>query len=197
VAGALKSGALRLAAVVLAAGCSARFGGDKRLAELHGKPLIDHALDALDGFVFAQKIVVVRSDDSAEDIVGRPGVTSVVNPRAAEGMGTSLACGIAALSDVDGVFIVLADMPDVPPGLYAELAARFAAGDGDIVVPRHDGRDGHPVLFGAACFAELMALEGDRGGRKLIDAGRYRVVRIDIGDAGILRDIDRPSDLKA
>jgi molybdenum cofactor cytidylyltransferase len=189
--------ALKLAAVVLAAGRSGRFGGDKRLADLRGKPLVAHALGALDGFAFAQRIAVVRPDDPIEDIVRRHGVIPVVNPRAAEGMGASLACGIAALGDVDGAFVVLADMPDVPARLYGELAARFALGGADIVVPRHDGRDGHPVLFGAVCFAGLATLEGDRGGRGLIEGGRHRVVRHDTACAGILRDIDRPADLRA
>lgn len=198
--------AARLAAVVLAAGRSRRFGGDKRLAQVRGQPLILHALAALDGFDFAQKIAVIRPDDAAtknplEDLVRRHGATPVVNPRADEGMGTSLACGIAALEAVDGAFIVLADMPDIPPGLYAELAACLATGDADIVIPRyegwprHEGRWGHPVLFGAVCFAELKTLDGNRGARGLIDAGRYRMAFVEVDVSGILRDVDTPQDL--
>lgn len=194
------AGAVRLAAVVLAAGRSMRFGSDKRLADLQGRPLIAHALAALDGFAFAQRIAVVRPDDAVtanptEEIVRSHGVAPVVNPRAAEGMGTSLACGIAALEDVDGAFVVLADMPDIPSGLYGELAARFAMGDADIVVPRHAGRAGHPVLFGAVCFDALKTLTGDRGGRQLIDSGHYGLAYVDTAHTGIDRDIDRPEDL--
>lgn len=192
--------AARLAAVILAAGRSRRFGGDKRLAQVRGQPLIVHALAALDGFDFAQKVAVIRPDDAATenplgDLLRHHGVTPVVNPRADEGMGTSLACGIAALETVDGAFIVLADMPDIPSGLYAELASRLATGDADIVIPGHEGRWGHPVLFGAVCFAELKTLDGDRGARGLIDAGRYRPAFVEVAVSGILRDIDRPQDL--
>jgi len=190
------AGRVKLAAVVLAAGRSERFGADKRLAQRHGRPLIEWALEALAGFDFAQKIAVVRdADDPAGDILRHYDATPVVNARAAEGMGASLACGIAALGEVDGAFIVLADMPDIPPGLYGEMAMGFAKGDADIVVPRHDGQAGHPVLFGAACFTELKALTGDRGGRGLIDPARYRVAWLDSAHIGILRDVDRPKDL--
>ncbi len=189
------AGAVTLAAVVLAAGRAERFGADKRLAQLRGRPLIEWALESLAGFDFAQKICVVRDDDPIGDVARGYDIAPVVNDRAAEGVGTSLACGIAALGEVDGAFIVLADMPDIPPGLYAAMAARFAEGDADIVVPRHAGRAGHPVLFGAACFTALKALTGDRGGRSLIDQGRYRVIWLDSAHTGILRDIDRPEDL--
>ena len=186
---------MRLAAIVLAAGRSERFGADKRLAGLRGRPLIAWALAALDGFDFAQKIAVVRAADPAWDLLRRHGVMPVVNPRADDGMGASLARGIAALGEVDGAFVVLADMPDIPPGLYGEMAACFAPGAADIVVPRHEGRTGHPVLFSSFCFDALKALTGDRGGRSLIESGRYRVARLDVADPGILRDIDRPQDL--
>jgi molybdenum cofactor cytidylyltransferase len=188
-------GAVKLAAVVLAAGRAERFGADKRLARFRDRPLIEWALAALAGFDFAQKICVVRDDDPIGDVARRYDIAPVVNDRAAEGMGTSLACGVAALGEVDGAFIVLADMPDIPPGLHAAMAARFAEGDADIVVPRHAGRAGHPVLFGAACFTALKALTGDRGGRSLIDQGRYRTVFLDVDSGGVLRDIDRPADI--
>jgi len=187
------AGRVKLAAIVLAAGRSARFGADKRLAELRGKPLIAHVFNALDSFDFAQKIAVLRPDDPIEALVRRHGVMPVVNPRAGEGMGTSLACGVAALDAVDGAFIVLADMPDIPGAIFATLAGRLR--DANIVVPRHGGRDGHPVLFGATCFDALKTLDGDRGGRAVIDSGRYRVARLDGVDRGILRDIDRLADL--
>jgi len=185
---------MRLAAIVLAAGRSVRFGADKRLAIVRGRPLITWALTALDGFDFAQKIAVVRPDDPVEPLLAPFDVTAVVNPRADDGMGMSLACGVAALDAVEGVFIALADMPDIPSGVYNDLAARFAAGDADIVVPRHRGQAGHPVLFGAACFSDLKALIGDRGGWPLIASGHYRVAYVDITDGGVLHDIDRATD---
>jgi molybdenum cofactor cytidylyltransferase len=187
---------MKLAAVVLAAGRSTRFGTDKLLADLDGAPLIAHALKALGGFDFARRLAVVRDANGAMlDVLRRHAVDAVGNPRADEGMGTSIAEGIAALKEIDGAFIVLGDMPFIPPALYRRMAVRFAAGAADIVVPRHDGRTGHPVLFGAACFPELLALTGDRGGQRLIASGRFRIDPVDVDEPGILRDIDRPEDL--
>lgn len=181
---------MKISAVVLAAGSARRFGSDKLNAELNGKPVVRHVLDALAGFSFHEVIVVVRPGYE----IAAPDVRRVENPDADEGMGTSLALGIASLEPCDAAFVVLADMPFLPPGIFADLAQYLA--QHDIVVPRHDGRAGHPVLFSSACFAELQTLSGDRGGRSLIESGRYRVVFADVSDDGVLRDIDRPDDLR-
>ncbi|ESQ85783.1 hypothetical protein AEAC466_01000 [Asticcacaulis sp. AC466] len=173
----------RLAAVVLAAGLSRRFGGNKLAADLNGKPVLRHVLDGLRGLDLVQVIVVTRSDEG-------PG--SIVNPRPEDGMGASLALGVGALPAVEGVFIVLGDMPRIDIDLYRVMAG--ALGDADIVVPVHDGQTGHPVLFGAACFDALKGLSGDVGARALLRSGQYRVRQISAGP-GIHNDIDTPADL--
>ncbi|MDV6331617.1 nucleotidyltransferase family protein [Asticcacaulis sp. 201] len=173
----------RLAAVVLAAGLSRRFGGNKLAADLNGKPVLRHVLDGLDTLDFAQVVVVTRTEEG-------PG--TIVNPRPEDGMGASLALGVAALTDVDGVFIVLGDMPRIDVDLYRIMAEALA--DADIVVPVHDGQTGHPVLFRAACFDALKSLSGDVGARAIIRSGQYRVRQVPAGP-GIHDDIDTPVDL--
>jgi len=64
-----------------------------------------------------------------------------------------------------------------------------------VAAPFHQGLRGHPVGFGAACFAELSALSNDDGAKSVVAAHRDLLVRIDVDDAGTLRDVDRPDDL--
>jgi molybdenum cofactor cytidylyltransferase len=68
--------------------------------------------------------------------------------------------------------------------------------DGAVVAaPFYRQLRGHPVGFGAACFAELTALSNDDGAKSVVAAHRDSLVRIDVDDAGTLRDVDRPDDL--
>lgn len=181
---------MKVSAVVLAAGSARRFGSDKLIAQLEGRPIFQHVLNALSGFDFNEVLAVVRPGYA----VDTPSIRVVENPQADDGMGRSLALGIASLKPTDGAFVVLADMPFLPEGVFHQLARHLSGHD--IVVPRHDGQAGHPVLFSSVCFPWLVRLEGDRGGRVLMESGDYRVRFVDNHSDGVLRDIDRPDDLR-
>ena len=185
----------RLAAIILAAGSSRRFGtGDKLLTDLDGRPVIDHVLDTVTRLGLGQVVVVTRRDFAGlTRLQYDDRLTVVVNERADDGMGVSLAAGVAALKDCDGAFVVLADMPFLPSALFLDMAE--CLGGHDIVVPYHEGQPGHPVLFGQVCFDDLLTLDGDRGARGLIDGGRYRVARLETDHAAIHLDIDTVADL--
>jgi len=188
---------VKTAAVILAAGQARRFGGDKLAAELKGRPVIGHVLDAVAQFPFDVVICVMRPDSGLVDHLKDRTIIPVVNLEAEQGMGTSLAAGVGALPpQVDAAFICLGDMPGIPADTFGRMVAEMAASGADIVVPVHDGQQGHPVLFARHCFADLAALTGDTGGRALIRSGRYTVATVE-GSAGILRDIDIPGDLDA
>jgi molybdenum cofactor cytidylyltransferase len=197
----------RCDAVVLAAGAGRRFaeqsGGRKLLAPFEGRPLIAGALDA----VFAapaRRVLLVTDGDAAlagiaRDLAGSLGraddLDVVVAADAAEGMGASLRTAVDALPpDSDGVFVFLGDMPRVPAGLAQALLEALTP-EFDAVAPCLEGRRGHPVLFGKACFAALRGLSGDVGARDVLAAIGERLALVDSSDAGILFDVDRPQDL--
>jgi molybdenum cofactor cytidylyltransferase len=144
-------------------------------------------------------VAVVRADDAPQQqrlraqlaAAGCRFVTWSVTD-GAEGMGTSIACGVAASATAGGWIIALADMPDVQPASIAAVGAAIAGGAAS-AAPYFQGRRGHPVGFGAVCGPYLAALRGDDGARALLE--RYPPVRIDVDDPGVLRDIDTPADL--
>ena len=165
----------RIAAVVLAAGRSTRMGGpNKLLAEIAHRPLVRIAAEeALASR--AKPVIVVTGHERAEvetALAGLP-VQLVHNPDFAEGLGTSLRTGIAAVpADADGAIVCLGDMPQVDAGLIDRLIAAFDPARGAlVVVPTFDGKRGNPVLWSRRFFPDLMAVEGDVGARHLI--GRY------------------------
>lgn len=188
---------MHLTAILLAAGSSRRFGSPKLLAPWRGRPLWEHALAALTTTPeVAEAIVVVAPGFAAPP--APPRCRFVVNPEHEEGMGSSLRCGVrAAAADTDAFLVALADMPSVPAGLIAAMAACYRAGEKPIVVPVCGGRRGHPVLIGAGLRDELLALRGDVGARGVLAAHPGLVATLETGDEGVLFDVDDPGDLGA
>ena len=189
-------------AILLAAGSGARFGGNKLMAPLpaavHGAPAgtpigVASCLHLLASI--PRVVAVVRPGDRALAAALRDvGALVIECDRAHEGMGASLACGVASDDGADGWIVALGDMPAVAPATIAQVASTFRA-RGGVVVPTYDGRDGHPVAFASSFRAGLVALHGDRGARRVIDAAGAAVHRIEVDDPGVLHDVDRREDL--
>ncbi len=119
------------------------------------------------------------------------GCTLVVNQRAAEGQGTSIACGVGASSSADGWVIALADMPTLQPDTIRRVVQALHAGAAT-VAPTYHGRRGHPVGFAAPLLSELLALAGDTGARSVLM--RHPPQLIEVDDPGVLYDVDTPED---
>jgi molybdenum cofactor cytidylyltransferase len=190
----------RFEAIVLAAGLGARFGGGKLLAPFRGRPLIAGALTtALESPAVSVVIAIGEDDAQLEttalnlDDYADVRVVKVVDPT--RGMGASLAAAARAIpADIDGVFVFLGDMPLIGPEVARSLARALKDRNG-IVAPIHDGRRGHPVLFGGAFLPALRALDGDTGAQGLIRQAGDRFIAMPTDDAGVLFDVDRPEDL--
>ncbi len=187
----------RVAAVVLAAGMSRRMGGpNKLLADVDGTPMIARVVDALLASRARPVLVVLghQAEQVRAALAGRD-VRFLVNPAYEEGLGASLRTGIEALDStgVDGALVVLGDMPWVRPEHVDRLIGAFdPRGPLSIVVPVHDRKRGHPVLWSARHFAEMRKLGGDVGARALLEEHADAVCTISIDDPAILRDVDSP-----
>ena len=190
-----------IAGVVLAAGRSSRMGGpNKLLAEIGGKPLVRIVVDAVLASR-ARPVVVVtghQRDKVEAALAGLP-VKFAHNPHFADGLGTSLKAGIAALpAEADGAIVCLGDMPQVDSALIDRLIGAFDPDHGALVVlPTIDGKRGNPVVWSRRFFPDLMAVEGDVGARYLI--GRYTeaVAEVPLTGTAALTDVDTPEALEA
>jgi molybdenum cofactor cytidylyltransferase len=188
-----------IAAVVLAAGRSTRMGGSNKLvAEIGGKPLVRIAAEQALASQAAPVIVVTghQREHVEAALAGLP-VHLVHNPDFAQGLGTSLKAGIAAVpAEADGAIVCLGDMPQVDATLIDRLIAAFDPEKGALaVMPTIDGRRGNPVLWSKRFFPELMAIEGDVGARHLITRYGEAVVEVPVTGTAALVDIDTPEAL--
>ncbi len=190
-----------IAGVILGAGRSSRMGGPNKLvAEIGGRPLVRMVADAVLAS-HARPVIVVTGHQRERveaALAGLP-VKFVHNPHFADGLGTSLKAGIAALpADVDGAIVCLGDMPQVDAPLIDRLIGAFDPNKGAlVVVPTIDGKRGNPVVWSRRFFPDLMAVEGDVGARYLI--GRYSeaVSELPLTGTATLTDVDTPEALEA
>jgi CTP:molybdopterin cytidylyltransferase MocA len=176
---------------VLAAGEGSRFaGGTKQLAELRGRPLIEHALAAVAGL--SPRVVVLGH--AAEEILAAAdlqGAEPVVCDGWREGQAASLRCGIAALGGVDAAVVVLGDQPGITADAVSAIAA--AAGRGDAARATYRGTPGHPVLLGRALLDRAGELRGDVGFRDLL--AQADVHDVEVGGLADPADIDTREEL--
>ena len=180
--------------IVLAAGTASRYGATKQLAVLDGRPLVQHAIDAL-AAASVDEIVVVLGHDAARvhDALALPaGARTVVAERYASGQAASLAAGLGACDAAsEAAVVLLADQPDITAEHVRRLVAAFRDEPAPILRLRFDDGPG-PALLARSVWDEAMALEGDTGARALMTPDRVREVRVD-GPAP--RDVDLPGDL--
>lgn len=182
--------------LLLAAGYGRRYGSDKRKACLPaGTPLLLASLRAAEA-VMDEVWVVLKPEDDLEDLALAGHARIVRCEHAHHGMGSSLACGVQAISqasDAKALMLLLGDMPWIRPGTLETLLA--GATEDSIVVPVADGQRGHPVIFGRHFWSELMDLEGDQGARSVLARSREAVIPVDTQDPGVLLDVDTPDAL--
>lgn len=197
---------MRVEIVVLAAGRSRRFGeADKLLAPFDGEPLIVRTVRRVARVQMAdhEAGVTVVVDDTNGSVAKAlrtagldPPLTIVVNERADDGMGTSIAAGIASLASITGAVVVVpGDMPFVSAGLIKALIAAFVADGG--TRPAYpvlaDGTQANPVIWPRAYFGKLAALTGDKGGKGLL--ATQSCCTIVLKDDQLASDVDTPDDL--
>jgi molybdenum cofactor cytidylyltransferase len=181
--------------VVLAAGEGSRFGGPKQLAELGGRPLLEHVLEAAAAVPALDRVVLVLGA-RADEIVARVdshGAQAVVCEGWSEGQAASLRTGLAALDDLDAALILLGDQPGVTAAAIEAVLAHF---DGTHAVRAvYDGSPGHPVILTRELMRRAMELEGDLGARELLEDARVR--KVEVAHLCRPRDVDTPEDLEA
>ncbi len=193
-------------ALVLAAGESRRFGSQKLLAPLDGRPLIEWTLAALEsaraGELVGGILVVVRAKDRELRESLPPGVDRVVLPAgSAPALSDSLRAGIAALASratpaVPAVLICLADQPGLRPDVIAALVNDWRNGKGPVLRPRYadqPDQPGHPLLLDRSAWTLVDATTEDSGLGPVLYSRRELVHQVEV--TGSNPDMDRPEDI--
>jgi CTP:molybdopterin cytidylyltransferase MocA len=185
--------------IVLAAGGASRFGSPKQLAELDGRPLLQHAVDAMLAVPAIDPVVVVLGAEAqrVREAVDFGAAQVVVCDDWAEGMAASLRCGVEAVGDCDWVILTLGDQPRVTPQVIAAVMDHAIGAPAGTTAVRttYDGAPGHPVALGRAILPHVAALSGDVGARELL--GHATVRTFEAARLCDPTDVDTPEELEA
>ena len=170
-----------ISAIVLAAGCSQRMGLPKLGLKLGDKSILEHVIDnALASKV--SEVILVLGPETAHlrsSLEGLSRVKVVENQQPDRGQSTSLRLGLQRISrGAQATLILMGDQPLVTPDIINALINKYSQSRGPIVAPIYGGQRGSPVLFDRSLLGELMAVEGDKGGREIVEKYKDSMVLV-------------------
>ena len=186
--------------ILLAAGRSSRFGSNKLLYSLQGKPLFRHTAAALSPLPFHRRIVVTRTPEIAVSLQAE-GYTAVLLPCSAENPGLSLSiqAGLMQAKEAEGYLFTVCDRPYMQTASYRLLLETFdtsGKGIACFTMPQEPDKPvGNPAVFAASYKEELLQLEGDKGGKSIICRHWQDVASLIPSSPDEWRDIDTPEDM--
>jgi molybdenum cofactor cytidylyltransferase len=185
--------------VILAAGSSSRLGRPKQLLAYKGKTLLQHAIDSAKETDARHILVVLGSGkELIENQIDDHEIHSLENPDWQSGLASSIAAGIKELKvvspNIDAVLLMVCDQPFADASVLKSLVTKQTESGNAIVGCTYDDTKGIPALFHSSFFAELLALQGDTGAKKLFDKYKEVTSFVSFTDGGI--DIDTSEDYK-
>ena len=187
---------MKTGAVIMASGFSRRMGENKLLLKYKGKTLIEHTADKVLDCDF-YKIILVTSHKEVEQIFenhakNRNNFSIVINKDPALGISESLKTGVKELGECDVYMFFTGDQP----GLSQDTIKRILnkAEKDKIIVPKYQGKNGMPTAFGSDFFDGLMKLEGDSGGKQIMNSHKESIEYVEINDPLEGFDIDTRED---
>lgn len=190
----------RPVAIVLAGGRGQRYaaaGGEpfkQCVAMPDGRSLLEHVCALYAGCGLRVLCALHPALASMTDRLRSIDCETLIVDDADRGMGYTLSRAVAATPSPAGWVVALGDMPAIQPATVHAIVAALQGG-APLSAPRHDGRRGHPVGFAERFGARLRALDGDQGAHAILRDHVDQLHYIDVDDAGVLLDIDRPAQL--
>ena len=181
-----------IAGIILAAGASTRMGSPKALLDYRGETFLDHLIRVL-GSVADPIIVALGYHAETIKTRARGQALFVVNPNPERGQLSSLQTALAAAPpEAEGFLFIPVDCPAIEPETVAQLVETFTHRDPAImfVVPRHQGRRGHPVCAANSLIQEFLALPPTDQASTVVHRHVTETLYVDVDDAGILVDVD-------
>ena len=182
----------RIGCVIMASGLGKRFGGNKLMADFHGKPMIQRALDATAG-LFAERVVVTRHEQVA-DLCREQHVDVVLHDF--PNRNDTVRLGLEALGDLDACMFLPGDQPLLRRETVAMLLESRKENPDSMIRPAYEDMEGSPVLFPSWTFPELLDLPEGKGGSVVIKNHPHAVYRVSVADPFELADADTPEMLE-
>jgi len=190
-----------LAAVILSGGESSRMGSPKALVPLGagGQTFLEHLLEITrQPKIGWTRVVLGKHTAEVSRALSLDPASIVVNQNWQQGQISSIQAAIRALPEgqTDGVMLFLVDHPLISAALVGQLAAEFYNSGRPIVVPTLHGKRGHPVIFAARLYAELLAASPEKGAREVVWAHASEVLEVPTVEEGIVLNLNDPEALR-
>jgi molybdenum cofactor cytidylyltransferase len=188
-----------LAAAILAAGESKRMGQPKALVPFQGSTFVEHLIAATrHARVGITRVVLGAGAEGIRANLKIDPSSIVVNADWPTGQLSSIHAAIRSLpaGATEGILVCPVDHPLVSAHLVAALIAVFDVGGKLIVLPKHHGRRGHPVLFGAALYEELLAASVEVGARQVVWNHAQDMIEVETEEEGVILNLNDPETVR-
>lgn len=180
-------------AIVLAAGASRRFGENKLTKLYKGQTVLGHLLEKLEHLAF-QEVYVVTSEATQKVIGDMNAFKVLINKEAHKGMSTSIKLGLKESSTCDAYCFIVADQLALKKETLEAMLEVYETNEMGILCAAYQGELGNPVIFSSKYKDELMALQGDVGGKKVLKKHLDDVTLFEVNQESELIDIDTEKD---
>src|ERR1700687_3997181 len=183
-----------LASVILSGGASSRMGSPKALLPYQGRPFLEHLLEVTAHRQIGVRRVVLGADaQPIGDAVQLKPDEVVINSEWKKGQLSSIQAALRSLPPgTDGILLCLIDHPLISADLVQELIERFQKYGKPIVLPVYEGRRGHPVIFSASLYDELLRAPLETGARAVVWAHRGEVEEVQTNEEGCVLNLNDP-----
>ncbi|OLB28925.1 MAG: hypothetical protein AUH13_18120 [Acidobacteria bacterium 13_2_20CM_58_27] len=186
-----------LAAVILSGGASSRMGSPKALLPYQGRPFLEHLLEIISRPEIGVRRVVLGADaESIAKAVPLKANEMIINAQWEKGQLSSIQAAVRKLpAGTDGMLVFLIDHPLISSALVGELIAQFYKSKKPIVLPVYEGRRGHPVIFSASLYPELLRAPLETGARAVVWAHADEVEEVPTNEEGCVLNLNDPETL--
>lgn len=157
----------KVGAILLAAGNSTRFGANKLLYSIEGKPMVQHCMEQVVKVPF-EKCVIVTQYPEVEEIANALGIPFAQNSSPEKGISHSISLGIHSLEDMDAWMFLVCDQPWLRAETINKLLETYRQCPKGIAALSFEGEAGNPVIFSKKYKKDLDELTGDRGGKRIL-----------------------------
>jgi molybdenum cofactor cytidylyltransferase len=188
-----------LAAVILAAGESRRMGTPKALLPYRGTTFVQHLMSAArHPRVGIVRVVLGAGAEAIRAQLDLAADSVILNPDWPQGQLSSIQAAVRGLAGhaTEGLVLCPVDHPLISTEVVARLIAAFDAGEPAIVLPTYRGRRGHPVIFRASVYDEILAASPEVGARQVVRAHQADTAEVPVEEEGVVLNLNDPDTLK-